>query len=116
MKEDYQGYPLFPLNENDRDLDDSDDNDERTDDDRKYAFMMRLPSDLTGKVRTSVLHIAASKNLCEIASFFLKLYPKSIYRKDVPETGRKRMAVEYALDHQKDEVCCIIMKAMVNER
>ena len=72
----------------------------------------------TYKARTTILHLAASRGLYQIAEAYLKLYPQSAYGKDAPKTNgmTARMPVEIALDKQQDKLSHLLMKNMSNQR
>ena len=65
------------------------------------------------KQKTTVLHLAAERDLLQIASIFVKLYGNHVYKKNLKE---RRLPVEIALDKKKDNTASFLMKNMLNER
>ena len=83
---------------------------------RKYAGLLPVKVQVDGDfhiIKTYILHLAAKRDLCRIASLYMELYPENIYQID---EGKRKMPVEVALAAENDAVCTVIMKSMLNLR
>lgn len=98
------------------------DSESRVDKDRRYAKLFETEH-FHGK--TSIIHLAAQRNLTGVAKAYLKYYPHSIYVEDIPDSNLNggtinspsgRMPVEWAIVNQHDDVCCFLIAASLNER
>jgi len=120
LREDYNGYASFPIDGDSMKHDEcKESNKSRENTDRHYASLITTEH-FDGK--TSILHLAAQRNLTEVAKVYLSYYPGYVCREDTPNEDTSsepaRMAVEWALEenYEHDDVCCFLMKSTLNER
>ena len=131
LREDYNGYTDFPLSKDEEETwnkqkkkcetilenkEESLDEQSRVSIDRKYEDFIPGEGDIR---KTTILHLAAQRNLTTIAEYYVKCYPKSQVTDDVPHEGRGVSAqnpIQWALLGYHDDVCSMLIKATVNQR
>ena len=131
LREDYNGYTDFPLSKDAeetwkkqkekcetilKNVEESLNDQNRESIGRKYEGFIPGEGDIR---KTTILHLAAQRNLTTIAEYYVKLYPKSQVTDDVPHEGRgvsARNPIQWALLKYHDDVCSMLMKATVNQR
>lgn len=132
LREDYNGYTDFPLPEA-KEVDEEKDEEvweqkkevwekqkasskNRKDTDRYYAWLRKWDGI---NEKTSVLHLAAQRNLTDIAKYYVELYPGSVVKSDEPDEDSdepSRNPIDWALLKKHDDVCSTLIKATLNER
>ena len=131
LREDYNGYKDFPLSKDEEETwnkqkkkcetilkneEESQNEQNRESISRKYEDFISGEGDIR---KTTILHLAAQRNLTTIAEYYIKLYPKSQVTDDVPHEGRgvpARNPIQWALLKYHDDVCSMLMKSTVNQR
>ena len=118
LEEDFNGYTVFPLSEKEEESwkKQKKESETREDDDRKYYDFIPGEGDIDF---TTILHLAAQRNLTTIAEYYVKCYPNSQIREDEPQAGRgvpARNPIKWALLKHQDDVCSMLIKSTVNER
>ena len=118
LEEDFNGYAIFPLSEKEEESwkEQRKKSETREDDDRKYYDFIPGEGD-TGF--TTILHLAAQRNLTTIAEYYVKCYPNSQVNDDEPKAGRgvpARNPIKWAFLKHHDDVCSMLIKSTVNER
>ena len=117
LEEDFNGYTIFPLSEKEESWKKQRKGSEtREDDDRKYYDFIPGEGDIGF---TTILHLAAQRNLTTIAEYYVKCYPNSQVNDDEPKAGRgvpARNPIKWAFLKHHDDVCSMLIKSTVNER
>ena len=76
---------------------------------RKYAWLLPIPN----KGKKTILHLAAERNLQDIAHVFIKMYPGLVYE---PTSDDGKLPLELALKNRHDEVASLLVKSMLHQR
>ncbi|XP_065664981.1 uncharacterized protein LOC100201836 isoform X2 [Hydra vulgaris] len=82
---------------------------------RKYAWLLPVPN----QGRKTILHLAAERNLQDIAQVFIKMYPGLVYE---PTSDSRKLPLELALELippfkcRHDEVASLLIKSMLHQR
>ena len=118
LEEDFNGYAIFPLSEKEEESwkEQRKKSETREDDDRKYYDFIPGEGDIGF---TTILHLAAQRNLTAIAEYYVKCYPNSQVRDDEPQADRgvpARNPIKWAFLKHHDDVCSMLIKSTVNDR
>ena len=134
LREDYKGHTDFSLSKEQevswkeqKKL-----SNERRNHDRKYYEYITVDvrkGKYIFKGKTTILHLAAQRNLTDIAKYYVEMYPRAQVVPDKPERVTSDSAtensaprlpaqnpIEWAYLKGHDDVCSTLMKLTLNER
>ena len=134
LREDYKGHTDFSLSEEEEESWNKQKtlSDKRSNHDRKYYDYIAVDvrkGKYVFKGKTTVLHLAAQRNLTDIAKYYVETYPGSQVVSDKPERDKSdsdteksaprlpaQNPIEWAYLKGHDDVCSTLMKLTLNER
>ena len=74
----------------------------------RYGVLLPIP----GQGLKCILHLAAERNLVEIAEAFLEIYPNGVYL----TTDKDKLPLEFALTKRNDTIASFLASKMFHER